>query len=204
MFQLFQRFNIFLAILLLTSSLFANSLWENSKGSLYSSAKKEVQVGDVITIYISESSSAAQEASTRTSKESELGTQFLSGWDQVANLLGNENIRKNYDFSLKGDDSYKGAGQTTRQSKVTAIITAMVTEVLENGNVFIVGERKVKVNNEIETIHISGIVRPADISATNSVFSYQIAKAEVSINGSGVVASKQSPGVLTKMFNWLF
>ncbi|NBV84582.1 flagellar basal body L-ring protein FlgH, partial [bacterium] len=63
---------------------------------------------------------------------------------------------------------------------------------------------KVKVNQEMETIRISGIIRPSDISAANTIDSYQIAKAEVSVNGSGVIGSKQSPGVLTKMFNWLF
>ena len=81
---------------------------------------------------------------------------------------------------------------------------AVVTEVLETGNLFVVGEHRVKVNNEIETVRVSGLVRPQDISAKNSIFSYQIAKAQVSVNGDGVVATKQTPGVMTKMFNWFF
>jgi flagellar L-ring protein FlgH len=182
----------------------ADSLWDAQKISFYGAPKKEVQIGDSITIYISESTSAAQQATTKTSKESEIGANFLSGWNQVSNLLGNDINRKTYDFSLKGDDQYSGTGQTSRTSRVTAVVTAIVTEILENGNIYIVGEHKVKVNNEVETIHISGIVRPADIGPNNSVFSYQIAKAEVSVNGAGTIGSKQSPGVLTKMFNWLF
>ena len=47
-------------------------------------------------------------------------------------------------------------------------------------------------------------MRPGDISGANSVFSYQIAKAEIAVNGDGVVAAKQSPGLMTKVFNWLF
>ena len=84
------------------------------------------------------------------------------------------------------------------------MITAVITEILEGGNVYVVGEHKVKVNNEVETIRVSGIIRPSDIGMGNTINSYQIAKAEVSVNGSGVVGSKQNPGVLTKMFNWLF
>ena len=63
---------------------------------------------------------------------------------------------------------------------------------------------KVKVNDELETIRVAGVIRPQDISPKNSVYSYQVAKAEISVHGSGVVASKQSPGIMTKVFNWLF
>ncbi len=182
----------------------ADSLWDSAKGSFYSSERKRPKVGDVVTIMISESSSAAQEASTRTSKESGVGLSLESGWDQVANLLGSETIRKTYDASLEGNDRYLGSGQTARKSTVRAMVTAVITEILENGNVYVVGEHKVKVNNEIETIRVSGIIRPSDITGSNTINSYQIAKAEVSVNGAGVVGSKQSPGVLTKMFSWFF
>lgn len=192
-----------LVLILLSGPVCADSLWETGKGGLFGSVKKEVQVGDVVTIYISESTSAAQQASTQTSKESEIGANLLSNWDLISNVF-NESAHRKYELQLSGDDSYKGSGQTTRTSKVTAVVTAVVTEILENGNVFIVGEHKVKVNNEVETIRIAGVIRPSDIGPNNTVYSYQIAKAEVSVNGAGVVGVKQSPGVLTKMFNWLF
>ncbi len=191
-------------ILVLSPSQHADSLWKSGKGSLYGVAKKEIQVGDLITVLISESTSAAQQANTKTSKESDINTNLLSGWNQVANLLGNEINRKTYDFTLKGGDDFKGSGQTSRQSRVTSIVTAVVTEILDNGSVYIVGEHKVKVNNEVETIHVSGIVRPADIGANNTVNSSQIGKIEVAVNGVGVVGAKQSPGIITKLFNWLF
>ena len=76
---------------------------------------------------------------------------------------------------------------------------------LKNGNLFVVGEHKVKVNQDIETIRISGIIRPEDITRKNSVFSWQIAKAEVSVSGSGgPIATKQNPGVVGKLVNWIF
>lgn len=183
---------------------FADSLWNSGTGGLYGGERKSVRVGDVVTIVISESTSAVQEASTRTSKESSLGLGMESAWDQVANLLGTETIRKTYGGTLSGEDEYRGLGQTSRKSQVRAMITAVITEILEGGNVYVVGEHKVKVNNEVETIRVSGIIRPSDIGGDNTINSYQIAKAEVSVNGAGVVGSKQNPGVLTKMFNWLF
>ncbi len=204
MFKLLASISLFLTLIWMHPvQVCSDSLWESAKGSVYGSQKRDIQVGDIVTILISESTTAAQEATTKTTKESEMGTNLLSNWDLISNVL-NESAHRTYDLSLKGDDKYSGAGTTTRKSRVTAVVTAVVTEVLENGNVYVVGEHKVKVNNEVETIRISGIIRPGDIGPNNSVNSFQIAKAEVSVNGSGVVGAKQSPGVMTKMFNWLF
>lgn len=182
----------------------ADSIWDNAKGNLYTAERKRLRVGDVVTILISETSSAAQEATTKTTKQSGIGFDLLSGWDQVANLLGNETLRKTFTGRLSGNDTYQGTGQTARKSNVRAVVTAVITEILEGGNVYVVGEHKVKVNNEIETIRISGIIRPADITPANTVNSFQLAKAEVAVNGVGVVAAKQSPGVLTKLLGWFF
>ncbi|RAP33533.1 hypothetical protein DID75_01850 [Candidatus Marinamargulisbacteria bacterium SCGC AG-410-N11] len=190
-------------LVILPNYSFADSLWGN-KGSLYGVKRQRIQVGDIITIQISESTSAVQQASTNTKKDSSVGANMLNNWDQVANLLGNETIRKTFDFSIGGEDEYQGTGQTSRRSNVKAIVTSIVTEILESGNLFVVGEHKVKVNNEVETVRVSGIIRPEDISGRNTVFSYQIAKAQVSVNGSGVVAAKQTPGIVSKLFNWIF
>ena len=198
-----RLFALMLFSVFFTHPVFPDSLWKNST-SLYSVPKKDIQLGDLITILISESTTAAQQANTKTSKQSELSTGVLDAWNQVANLLGNEINRKTYDLKLKGGDDFKGSGQTSRQSRVTSIVTAVVTEILDNGSVYIVGEHKVKVNNEVETIHISGIVRPSDIGPNNTINSSQIGKIEVAVNGVGVVGAKQSPGVLTKLFNSFF
>jgi flagellar L-ring protein FlgH len=184
--------------------LHADSLWEGARGPIYGIQKRQIRVGDVITVIISEATSAVHQASTRTQKESSIGANMRNDWNQVANILGNENVRKVIDFGLGGDDEYNGEGQTSRRSSVKAVVTSVVTEILDSGNLYIIGEHRVKVNNEIETIRVSGIIRVQDITGSNTVLSSQIAKAEVSVNGDGVVADKQTPGMLTKMFNWLF
>ena len=190
--------------LLMGITLFADSMWNATQPSLYSTMRS-TKVGEVITIYISESTDAAQGAGTKTSKESNIDGNILSSWDQVARALGTgDAMRKEYQLKAGGGDTYNGQGQTTRTSKVKAVISAVVSDILDNGNLYIVGDHQVRVNDEAETIHISGIVRPADISPENTVYSYQIAKADVSVKGSGVVGSKQTPGILTRLFGWLF
>lgn len=62
----------------------------------------------------------------------------------------------------------------------------------------------VDVNNDTEFIQVSGIVRPGDINSTNTVSSHKIAQFTISLKGKGVVNSKQTPGVLSNFFNWVF
>ncbi len=193
----------FLVLVLCASPLSSDSIW-NGQSTLYSIAQRQINVGDSITVQIIESTTAAQEATTKTSKASQLSTNLLSSWEQIANLLGNENNRKQFEFDLRGGDDYRGAGQTSRKSQIKATITAIVTQVLDTGNLYVIGEHKLKVNNEVQTIRIAGIIRPQDISPRNTIFSYQLANAEIALNGTGDVAQKQSSGVLSRMFNWLF
>lgn len=183
---------------------FADSLFDNAKTPFYGVNRRLISVGDIITIYVSESTSAAQQASTSTERESRLGGSLQTNWEQIGNLLGNETLNQKREYGLNGDDKYEGSGQTSRRSQVKAVVSSVVTEILDNGNLFVEGIHKVKVNDELETIRVAGIIRPQDISPQNSVYSYQVAKAEISVHGTGVVAAKQSPGIMTKMFNWLF
>ncbi len=187
-----------------SSFLSADSLWNKKNASLFSTTKP-LHIGDILTIIISESSTAVQEAGTKTSKASNINSNLFSNWQQVAQVLGqSEMMRKNQDIKLGGGDSYSGTGQTSRKHKVEAIITAIVKEIYDNGTVLIAGEHNVKVNDEVETICISGIIRIEDVTSDNTIFSYQMAKADISVKGQGVVASKQTPGILTQLFNWLF
>ncbi len=185
-----------------SGSAFADSLWSNSAQSLYS-ANHPHRVGDVITVYISESASAIQEAGTNTSKQSSFGANFFDSWNMTG-AGNNDQTRRSQDYRLGGQDSYQGMGKTSRTSQVKGVVSAMVTEILPNGNLYLVGEHQVKVNDETETIRIEGQISPSDVTADNSVFSYQLAKAEISVKGTGVVGSKQTPGMLTKVLNWLF
>lgn len=162
-----------------------DSLWRPGSASIYTQART-ARVGDVVTIYVSESTSAAQEAGTKTSKSSKVGMDIVEK------------------FQFQGGDDYSGAGQTSRKSNVRTVITAMVIDVMDNGNLIVEGDHEVKVNDETETIRIRGIVRPQDISPQNTVYSYQLARVQFSLKGSGVVGAKQTPGFLSKAFGWLF
>ncbi len=185
-------------ILIFAFPVYADSIWNKESASPYST-QKAYKVGDIINIVILESTSAQNKAGTKTDVRDDLGAKFTHTLQRLAPIIGRSN-------QLAGQVSnrYKGLGQTSRSSSVQARIAAWVTEVVPNGNLKIRGRHKVEVNDEIQEITITGIVRSKDISGSNAIYSYQVANAELAVKGTGVVAETESPGWLTRIFNWLF
>lgn len=176
----------------------ADSLWKKSSSSPYS-PEKSFKVGDIITVLINEISSAQHKAGTKTDIKDDLGLKFTHSIDRLTPLIGTNNTAAG-----QWSNKYGGSGGTERSSNVTARVAALVTEVMDNGNMRIEGKHKVNVNDENQEIVISGIVRSKDISVNNTINSYQVANAEVAISGTGVVQEAESPGWLTRILNWLF
>jgi len=173
------------------------------------------EVGDLITVNIVETSQANKKATTKTGRESSInaGISNALGWEsKIKNLtsFGKAKVRRGFDnetmFKVAMENDFDGSGETTRNETMTASITARVLEVTPNGNLFIKGSRKVKVNNEAQFITLTGLVRPADISPDNTVLSSYIAEAAIEYTGSGPVSDKQRPGWLMRAvdFVWPF
>ena len=67
-----------------------------------------------------------------------------------------------------------------------------------NGNLEILGQKKLTLNNGDEYIRVSGIVRPRDISSENIVQSDRIANADINYIGAGDTARTSKKGWYTK------
>ena len=179
------------------------SLWM-SRASLYEDRKAR-RVNDLLTILITEKSTASKKATTNASKDS-------SGDYTLANALGMhvDNFPMlndlNKGFKGSGTSDFKGKGDTTREGKLTATITAKVIEVLPNYNMVIESRKEVVVNNEKEIIVLRGIVRPDDVTPNNTVLSQNVADAQIYLVGDGVLDDKQSQGWLVRFLDkvWPF
>lgn len=171
----------------------AASLWDASAGSMFADRKAR-QVGDLVTLIIVERSEASQAARTTTAKDADLsigpGLGVLQG---VIPLI-----------SAGGSDELTAGGSTTRGSSLTTKMTTRVVEVLPNDILRIEGRQNITVNGEEQEIIVSGLVRVQDISPDNTVLSTYVADASISFKGAGVLGDKQEPGLLTRLFNWLF
>ena len=184
------------------------SLWQSNGplSELFINTKAR-RVGDIVTIKIVESSSATNKATTKTGRSSSV----------EGNIDGFFNMEKRYPsthpffnpFSqIKGglETDFDGSGTTHRSGDLSAYITTRVIDVLPNGNLVILGNREVTVNNEKQFIELSGIVRQRDISPDNIILSTFISDAKIEYRGTGVISDNQNPGWLTRIVNvvWPF
>ncbi|MBE0583498.1 MAG: flagellar basal body L-ring protein FlgH [Desulfofustis sp.] len=172
------------------------SLWTNRSGSLFSDHKGQ-RIGDIVTIVIAEKASASREASTSSGRDSSISA-------GIPNFFGLENnkIITDSDVDLANlinanfANSFEGSGKTERSGDLSASLSAQIIDVYPNGNYKIRGGKEVMVNTEVQVIYLSGIVRPVDITAGNTIDSNKILNARISYTGRGPIADKQEPGWL--------
>jgi len=162
--------------------------------------KKARKVGDLITVVLQETTSASKSASTKTAKSSELDlpspTIFGRGITKNGIPILNGNVSTSRDFAGEGDSS--------QSNTLYGTITVTVAEVMANGNLAIRGEKLMTLNQGVEHIRVSGIVRAQDIAPDNTVRSSQIANAKIIYGGDGVIAETNTKGWLQRFFdsNW--
>ncbi len=158
---------------------------------------KARRVGDIITVVLSERTNASKKASTNTAKVSDVS---LTG----PTVLGRgitSNGAELFSGSLSGDRSFKGEGDTSQSNALTGTISVTVAEVLANGNLIIRGEKLLTLNQGVEHLRLSGIVRPDDISPSNTIVSEKIANAQIIFGGEGTIAESNTKGWLQRVFD---
>ncbi len=185
------------------------SLWTNT-GSSFFEDRRAKRAGDTVIIDIIENTSSSMDVNTKAEKSSTFDADIpnLSGYMRALESL-NPTLRQGGNSKLLSADlasAFEGKGKSDRKGRITASIGAKVSEVLPNGNIVIVGNREMKVNNETQYITISGIARPEDITPDNRIKSTYLADAKISYFGRGILADKQKPGWLIRILDhvWPF
>ncbi len=141
--------------------------------------------GDILTVLVSEAASVTSNAQTRLAK----------GESASANLLQRDG---EIQLASAGFDSkFAGGGQIERSGTLLARLTVRIDSIDANGNFLVSGEQLIVMNNEKQRIRVSGIVRPDDVSAENTVPSWRVAGADIQLLGKGILTRKARPGILT-------
>jgi flagellar L-ring protein precursor FlgH len=160
------------------------SLW--TPGSRLADAARDVrasQVDDLLTVVVQEQASAVTSGTTKTQRSSSTKNSVaaLAGLTKAAGPLANL-------ANMSGETQLAGQGTTSRSTTLSTRLTARVIYVLPNGALVVEAAKDIQINSEHQTITVRGVVRPADIDATNSVYSDRLGQLEVHVNGKGVVA----------------
>lgn len=148
------------------------------------------RVGDIVTIYVLEATRAKSQAATEAGSDLNLDVGLSSPSTQYNANLG-----------LSGNNA--SGAQTTRVGELRTQVSAQVTAVEINGSLRIAGEQSLIVNGERQKIRITGLIRPEDINADNTVWSNRIANADLELLGVGVVSESQRQSIFYRVLKWL-
>ena len=170
--------------LIMNNHIQADSIWKKRitlNTNLFSDNRARA-IGDIVTVKISESTeiTGTEDSSAESSNSHSINldtSNFLTKIKDISGYLPNFTSDTSHNFSGKGD--YES------NRNINLELTAVVTEILANGNLIIEGNRDVNINSEKYNIKLSGIVRPIDISIDNEVESTSIANANITLEGKG-------------------
>ncbi|MEJ2687578.1 MAG: flagellar basal body L-ring protein FlgH [Gammaproteobacteria bacterium] len=154
------------------------------------------RVGDILTIVLTESTDASKSTSTTTSKATKLdtGTPTIFG---TGVKLGGKNV---LNASVDSSSDFSGSGDTAQSNSLSGTISVTVAHVYPNGNMLVRGEKRLVLNRGEEYVKVSGIVRPVDVAADNTVASTQLADAHIAYSGKGAVSDASAMGWLARFF----
>jgi len=184
----------------------ADSIWakrDQNRKDLYADDKAR-HIGDVLTITISEESTVDNKATRTLSKATTRSTNFngQAGIEHILPELPEFNLGAGtaYSNTLDGKADYKD------EREFTDSISVIVIDIMPNGNLVISGTRDRNIADDIQTIEVSGIVRPSDIAFDNTIKSEQVANFSIITRNKGVGAQYTRPNWLGRIFDviWPF
>ena len=186
----------------------AGSIWAkrgpNSK-SIYSD-DKATQIGDLLTIIITEESKVENKVNRKLEKKTARKLTFddddisidVGTIDPLIPSLPSFGLEASSEKSLDGKSDYKD--ERTFEDKITVV----VEDIHPNGNLVVIGTRHRDVGGDIQTVQVSGIVRPRDIAFDNTIRSEQVAQFKLVTVDKGVTQNYNNPGWLAKILDILW
>ena len=170
-------------------------IYQKDKGNLFAMEARAHRIGDILTVSFTESFAATKSQNAASSKTSDSKVTLPN---ILENLAGKDLIPESTDLSAGTEQSFTGSGSSNQSNSLSGLISVHVVRVFGNGNLEILGQKKLTLNNGDEYIRVSGIVRPRDISSDNVVPSDRIANADIDYVGAGDTAASGKKGWYSK------
>jgi flagellar L-ring protein precursor FlgH len=149
---------------------------------------KARNVNDLIMIQVVESTTAAEDGAVKSQRT-------FSASSAITGLLGTPgpaNSLQNI-FAPNSSRTLNGQAQTSSDSSLTTSLSGRVVEVLPNGFLVLEAVREVEMNNQHQTLIVRGVVRPGDVTSSNTVPSTAISNLQVELKGHGVISDGVEP-----------
>ncbi len=203
---------VLVLVLLSANCLEAGSIWarkDKHVKELYADDKAR-HIGDILTITITEDSIIENKGKRTLSKKTARSVDFGGG----PNFTESKHLNKILPEPLIPAFNLSGTSNNTLDSKADYkdersfidSITVVIVDIMPNNNLVIMGTRNRDLAGDIQIIEVSGIVRPSDISFSNTVQSDRVANFHIVSRNKGVADPFTRPGWLGKFLNivWPF
>ncbi|ROR25046.1 flagellar L-ring protein precursor FlgH [Comamonas sp. BIGb0124] len=151
-------------------------------------------VGDTLTINMVERVSASQKQSSSVGKTGEVSSGITAFPFLKGSTLGR------LDAGASSSNTFSGKGGTESANTFASAMSATVVEVLPNGNMIVVGERQIGVNENVDVLRFSGTIDPRTIQPGNLVNSTQVANVRIESKAQGQAGEAQAIGWLARFF----
>ena len=175
----------------------AQSLWRDESARSMCADKRAASIGDILTVLVQENSSATKKNNTSTAKEAGMDASVSTFFYNPILASGGKMPALKYGSK----NSFTGGGTIDNAQALVASVAVRVIDVLPNHNLIIEGKRETSFGGEQQTAVLHGIVRVEDIMANNTLYSYNIADAQVKIQGKGSISDTQRKGWFTKVWD---
>ena len=168
------------------------SIFSASSSGLFSSDRRAKKVGDILSVTLNETFSSNKAVTNSSAKADNIGAE-----------VGGTGILRNFSGlggTVAKTNSFAGSMATNQSNSLSGTLSATIVRVFPNGNLEIKGQKKLRITEGTEYIRLSGIIRPQDISTTNTVSSAKIAEAQIEYVGAGILDSATKPGWGSQIF----
>lgn len=182
-----------------------NSLWRAGARAFFKDIRAKA-VGDIITVKVSIADSGKLENKTERERgDSEQASlpNFLGLEAEYARKLPQAIDASNF-LNFSNNHKTKGDGDIDRKETVTLTFAAVITQILPNGNMVLMGRQELLVNQEIRELVVLGVVRPEDIDSDNTISHEKIAELRMAYGGRGTLSGLQAPRWGAQVWDILF
>ncbi len=178
---------------------FAGSIWAKRDANMKTVYADDVarNIGDVLTIKIIEDSKVDNKAKRDLQKETARSSDF-NGRLEIDDIIPS---MPGFTMSAASANELKSKADFKDERSFEDSVSVVVVDILPNGNLVVIGTRDRNIAGDIQTIEVSGIVRPSDIAFDNTVRSEQVANFRIVSQNSGVSSPYTKPGWLGRIFD---
>lgn len=182
-----------------------NSLWRAGARAFFKDTRAKA-VGDILTIKLAVNDSGTLENKTerdRSDRETADMTNFLGLEAELTKVLPQAASAGSL-ANFGNTHTTQGDGTIERSEQITLTFAGVITQILPNGALVVMGRQEIRVNQELRELMVTGVVRPEDIDADNTIPHEKIAELRVAYGGRGTLSGLQAPRWGTQIWDILF